>query len=159
MDREAGEQWRFNLARAQWPTTVAEGQYQKKADPATGEPRADWWLWSPHGVANMHQPERYGIVQFADAPAGSASVPLEDDPNAPVRWALRRLYYRQQQYHEVHGHYASSLADLDVSDITLDGQSFEPMLRTTQSMYEITAPGVAGSTLHIRHDGKAWTTQ
>lgn len=154
----AGARWRFNLARAQWPTTVVDGRYQKKPDPATGEPRAEWWLWSPHGVVDMHQPERYGVVQFADAPAGSASELLQDDPNAPVRWALRRLYYRQQQYHAVHGHYASSLAALDASDITLDGRAFEPTLRTTQSLYEITAPGEAGSTVHIRHDGKVWTS-
>jgi hypothetical protein len=58
----------------------------------------------------------------------------------------------------VHGHYASSLAALDASDITLDGRAFEPTLRTTQSLYEITAPGEAGSTVHIRHDGKVWTS-
>jgi hypothetical protein len=154
----AGAQWRFNLARAQWPTTVVDGTYEKKADPATGEPRADWWLWSPHGVINMHQPERYGIVQFADVPVGSPSVSIMDDANAPVRWALRRLYDRQRQYHAAHGRYASSLAALDAADITLDGRAFEPTLRTTQSMYEITAPGAAGDTVHIRHDGKVWVT-
>jgi len=155
----AGEQWKINLVRAQWPTTVVDGAYQKTADPAPGGPAAQWWAWSPHGAVNTHQPERFGTVQFADAPAGSAAMPRKDDPNAPIRWALRRLYYRQQQYHAVHGHYASSLAALDADDITLDGQAFEPTLRATPSLYEITAPGADGSTLHIRHDGKAWTTR
>ncbi|PSQ71219.1 MAG: carbohydrate-binding family 9-like protein, partial [Bacteroidetes bacterium QH_1_64_81] len=41
----------------------------------------------------------------------------------------------------------------------LDDRAFDPTLQTTQTMYEITAPGENGTTVHIRHDGKVWTTE
>jgi len=35
---------------------------------------------------------------------------------------------------------------------------FTPTLRTTQSGYEFTAPGSQGARVHLRSDGKTWTT-
>jgi hypothetical protein len=33
------------------------------------------------------------------------------------------------------------------------------VLTVTPSLYEITAPGFDGATLHIRQDGKVWATR
>jgi len=35
---------------------------------------------------------------------------------------------------------------------------FTPTLRTTQSGYKFTAPGSRGARVHLRGDGKTWTT-
>lgn len=155
--RRAGEQWRINFSRVQWPVEVVDGSYRKVVDTTKAHPE-DNWVWSPQGVIDMHRPERWGVVQFADISADSDPVDVRVPPTARIKWALRRLYYRQRQYREATGRYASSLSTLDADDIELEHRSFEPRLRTTQSTYEITAPGPQGTTVHIRSDGKTWTT-
>jgi len=154
---QAGDTWRLNFSRVQWPTTVIDGRYRKDVDTTEAHPE-DNWVWSPQGVIDMHRPERWGVVQFADAVAGADTVEVGIPPNARVKWALRRLYYQQRQYQDSTGRYASSLGALDAADITLDERTFSPGLQATQSMYEITAPGARGTTVHIRSDGKTWTS-
>lgn len=154
----AGEQWRLNFSRVQWPLEAVDGTYRKAIDTTKAHPE-DNWVWSPQGVIDMHRPERWGVVQFAGAIAGSDTVSVEVPPNARVKWALRRLYYRQRQYRETTGHYASSLSALDADEIGLDDRAFAPTLQTTQSIYELTAPGADGTTVHLRSDGKTWTTR
>jgi hypothetical protein len=105
----------------------------------------------------MHVPERWGFVQFSDAPPGGATPAFVADPNDPIKWALRRLYYRQSAYHATHGRYASDLATLDAAGI--EGFASLPELRTTGSLYEIAAPGAGSSTVRIRQDGRVWVTQ
>jgi hypothetical protein len=152
------ERWRVNFSRVQWQTVVEQGTYRKRLDPATGKPLPeDNWVWSPQGVVNMHVPERWGFVQFSDAPPGGATPPFVADPNDPIKWALRRLYYRQGAYHATHGRYASDLGTLGVAGI--EGFTSPPEVRTTGSLYEIAAPGAGSSTVRIRQDGKVWVTQ
>jgi hypothetical protein len=149
-----GDQWRMNLTRMQWPVTVVDGEYvQDSTD-------SDASSWSPQGGSgNFHKPERWGIIEFSDAPVGSAPDSVRISSTERAKWALRRLYYRQNDHREEHGTYASSLRALDASEISLDDRPFDPVLQTTQSGYEITAPGANGLTVHIRHDGKVWTTE
>ncbi|HTL30883.1 MAG TPA: carbohydrate-binding family 9-like protein [Tepidisphaeraceae bacterium] len=45
----AGDQWRFNFARAEYLQPE----------------KATWSVWSPHGRVDMHVPSRFGIVRFA----------------------------------------------------------------------------------------------
>jgi len=34
-------------------------------DSATGKPAPEHnWVWSPQGMIDMHQPERWGVVEF-----------------------------------------------------------------------------------------------
>lgn len=148
-----GEQWRLNFARAQWPFKIANGAYHKEENA-----RADWWTWASQGSVNMHKPERYGYVQFADEVVGRGTASFTDPPNERVKWALRRLYYRQNEYRERNGRYAPTLSELNAGEITVEDRDFRPTLQTTQSMYEITASGANGTIVHIRHDGKVWTT-
>jgi len=156
---EAGEQWRLNFSRVEWQTVAEDGTYRKVTDPDTGEPLdEDNWVWSPQGAINMHMPERWGTIQFADAPAGEAAPAFRPDPNQPIRWALRRLYYRQRRFADEHGRYADRLSLLRAEDLTADSIAFAPRLRTTASLYEITAPGADSTVLHIQQDGRAWTT-
>lgn len=166
----AGEQWRVNFSRVQWQLDVKDGTYVKRLDPATGKPYPeDNWVWSPQGAIDMHMPERWGIVEFVERlpstvepstggqsarqQAADAVPPVGNDA---VAWALRRLYYRQQAHRRAHGRYASDLATLSVSDIRVDGLDFRPTLQVTDSLYEISAPGVDGATVRIRSDGRVW---
>jgi len=154
---EAGDQWRVNFSRVEWQVDVEEGRYVKKVDPETGEayPEANW-VWSPQGAVNMHMPERWGYVQFSDVRVGEGTEAFVEDPNERVKGALRQLYYRQRAFFKEHGAFADELRLLNAEAITVEGIAFEPSLEVTASLYEITAPGFDGKTLHIRHDGKVW---
>jgi hypothetical protein len=67
----AGDRWRVNFSRVQWDLEVVDGAYAKVRDPATGKPRAEHnWVWSPQGMIDMHQPERWGIVEFVTGTGG-----------------------------------------------------------------------------------------
>ena len=96
----------------------------------------------------MHTPERWGFVQFSGVEVGRGSEPFVDDPNEGVKWALRRLYYRQRTFRQKTGSYASALSPAQRGQrIKVDGLSFLPELKSTQSLYEIVAPGFGGATV------------
>lgn len=153
----SGDQWRLNLSRVEWTMDVVDGTYRKRTDSATGKPLPeDNWVWSPQGAIDMHMPERWGILQFSDVVAGAASVPFVEDRNDRVKWALRRLYYRQRTHRATHGRYATDLADLRASDIRVEGLDFRPVLHGTPSLYELMAPGFDDTSVHLTQDGRVW---
>jgi hypothetical protein len=144
----------------QWHLEAGEGGYTKRLDGKTGKPLPeDNWVWSPQGAINMHMPERWGYVQFSDVAAGTHSVPFVEQPNERVKWALRRLYYRQRGAREATGRYATTLDALKRPEITVEGLEFRPTITATASHYEITAPGFNGATVHINQDGRVWVTR
>jgi hypothetical protein len=54
----AGDHYRLNFSRVEWQVEVADGRYRKKENPQTGKPfPEDNWVWSPHGLVDMHFPE------------------------------------------------------------------------------------------------------
>ena len=155
-----GERWRVNFSRVQWQLDVAANSYSKRRDGPTGKPLPeDNWVWSPQGAINMHMPERWGAVHFADVPAGTRTVAFEADRNDRVKWALRRLYYRQRRQLSSAGRYASSLDALDARSIAVDGLEFRPSMQAIDRAYEIQTPGFDGATVRIRQDGKVWLTR
>jgi hypothetical protein len=152
-----GDQWRVNFSRVQWQLAARQGQYEKRIDAKTGKPFAeDNWVWSAQGAVNMHMPERWGFVQFSAAPAGEAATVFVEDRNDRVKWALRRVYYRQREYRATHNRYAADLASLNVQDIRVDGIDFRPSIQVTDSLYELRAPGFDGAAVHLRQDGRVW---
>jgi hypothetical protein len=156
----AGEQWRVNFSRVQWQLDVREGRYTKRLNPGTGKPfPEDNWVWSPQGAINMHMPERWGFVQFSDTASGEGSTAFVEDRNDRVKWALRRLYYRQRAYRAAHGRYAADLALLNVKEVTVEGLTFAPALQLTESLYEIRANGFDGAVVHLRQDGRVWVAR
>jgi hypothetical protein len=155
-----GDQWRVNFSRVQWQLDAGDQSYIKRVNPETGKPfPEDNWVWSPQGAIDMHMPERWGFVQFSDAPAGTATTSFVEDRNERVKWALRRVHYRQREFHATHGRYASDLAVLDVGNITVDGLEFRPSVQVTDSWYEVRADGFDGAIVRIRQDGRVWITR
>ncbi len=109
-----GDQWRINFSRVEWKVEVKNGKYQKIINPETGKAfPEDNWVWSPQGFVNMHMPEYWGYVQF-EGDLGKADQATFDNPKGlEERWILRNLYYRQFNYKEENGKYATSLKELD----------------------------------------------
>jgi hypothetical protein len=157
---QPGDQWRVNFSRVEWPFEVDGGQYRRRIDPKTGRPvRSDDWTWAPQGVKDIHMPERWGYVQFSGATAPPAQVAFVEDPNERVKWALRRLYYRQRRFRAERGRFATDLAMLDAAAIKVPGLDFAPSMQATASLFEISAKGFGGATCHIRQDGRVTLTR
>ncbi|OFW08109.1 MAG: carbohydrate-binding family 9-like protein [Acidobacteria bacterium RIFCSPLOWO2_02_FULL_67_36] len=155
----AGDRWRVNFSRVEWQVDPRDGRYDKRTDRATGQLLAeDNWVWSPQGAIDMHMPERWGFVQFSAAPAGAGDDAFVDDPVEQIKWALRRLYYRQRAYRTAHGGHATDLAALDAGRIQAGKEPFRPVMQTTDSGYEISARSENGAVVHIRDDGRTWTS-
>jgi len=143
-----GDRWRVNFSRVQWQVDVVDRRYVKRTKPGTKDPLPeDNWVWSPQGAVNMHMPERWGVVLFSSVVAGLGEESIVEDPNERVKWALRRLYYRQRNFRDANGRYATSLDALRAAD------------QATPSLYEITATGFNGATAHITQDGRVWLTR
>jgi hypothetical protein len=104
----------------------------------------------------MHMPERWGFVQFSDAAVGTTTTPFVEDRNERVKWALRRLYYRQNQFRTTTGRFASDLSLLGLDSIEVQGIDFRPSVQVTDSLYEIRANGFDGAIVRLRQDGRVW---
>jgi len=160
---QSGDRWRINFSRVEWDVDVSKGRYTKRLKPGTKDPLPEHnWVWSAQGAVNMHMPERWGYVQFSSATAGSGTDAFTEDPNELVKWALRRLYYRQRRYRETNGKYATTLSALTADGaraIRVDGLDFRPVIQATPSLYEITSSGVNNTVIHISQDGRVWTTR
>ncbi len=155
---DAGDRWRINFSRVEWDVDVIDGQYVKRLRPGTSDPLPEHnWVWSPQGAVDMHMPERWGYVQFSGMRAGSGTESFVEDANERVKWALRRLYYRQRRYRDAHGGYATSLDALNATDIRVDGLDFRPAMQASSFFYQITANGFDGATVHINNEGRAST--
>jgi cellulose/xylan binding protein with CBM9 domain len=153
---QPGDRWRVNFSRVEWQTKVENGKYVKQTRGTQQPLPEDNWVWSPQGAINMHMPERWGYVQFA--PEGGAAL-APDDPNEQVKWALRRLYYRQRDARAQHGSFLPALDALRASEIKIDGREFRPRMDATATAYEIAAPGQDGYVVHINQDGRTWMTR
>jgi hypothetical protein len=136
----AGDQWRVNFSRVEWPLE-RDGSGYRKPDGA----REDNWVWSPQGLVAMHYPEMWGIVQFVTSP-GDSFLP---DPDAGTRWALRLLYYAQKDRAERGDVYSG-----DPAALHLHGLPSALRLTATPSGYEAVLPSAAGGTLHIDETGR-----
>ena len=109
-----------------------------------------------HGIAAIDTDYVRPLLDASHLIIDDGRAAFVEDPNEQVKWALRRLYYRQRAYYETHGRYAATLQDLNADDIAVDGHDFVPAMQATARLYEISAAGFGGKTLFIRNDGKVW---
>ncbi len=135
-----GAHWRINFSRVQWRYFAVDGVYKKDVNPGTGKSwPEDNWVWSPQGVVDMHLPELWGILQFSTLEAGKNEVEFIPNPDDPIKWELRNIYYAQKLYFEQNGKYAGELGDLRSVGLDLNVVAFNPEVTTTFSGFQIKA--------------------
>ncbi len=135
-----GAHWRINFSRVQWRYSVVDGVYQKDVNPDTGKSwPEDNWVWSPQGVVDMHLPELWGILQFSTLEPGKNEVEFTPNPDDPIKWELRNVYYAQRLYREQNGKYAGQLNKLESVGLDLSVVTFNPEVMTTYSGFQIKA--------------------
>ncbi|MFS0871523.1 carbohydrate-binding family 9-like protein [Paenibacillus xylanilyticus] len=146
-----GEFWRVNFSRVEWQVDVVEGTYRKVINPATGKPYPeDNWVWSPMGLINMHYPELWGYVVFANEDGPHDFVMPQDER---IKWELRKLYYLQRNYREMKGTFTQDLSLLDwTSDVEV-----HPEVYAVDRLFQISAATADGTGKWvIREDGNLW---
>ncbi len=147
-----GDQWRIDFSRVEWQFTVVDGKYVKV--PNTPENN---WIWSPPGIIDMHRPERWGYVQFSKSPPGKGVfVP---DPTLSGRDRLMEVYHRQKSFHEKHGRWAKTLAELGILPPGGKGGGEPVEMKLTGDGFRASLKMPIGDTtrrLFVRQDSLLW---
>lgn len=84
------EQWRINFSRVEWEHVIIDGKYQRKKE--NGKYLSEYnWVWSPQKVINMHEPEKWGFLQFTEKES-SNSVEFITDPDMQIKQITFALF-------------------------------------------------------------------
>lgn len=144
--------WRVNFSRVNWQHSIKNGTYERKKD-ADGRFLPEYnWVWSPMGVINMHEPEKWGYVYFSSKEGKDTFVIPQDEK---VKWELYSLYRAQKQYAGKHKSWAKSISDLTKEPIVVDNKILKPVVENHSSGYNITIKSpFSNQTYIIRQDGK-----
>ncbi len=146
--------WRVNFSRVNWQHDITNGKYaRKKDDKGKFLPEYNW-VWSPMGVINMHEPEKWGYVYFSSKAIGSKdafSIPQDDK----VKGVLYSLYRAQKAYYKDHESWATSLDSISKGNLIIDSKTLIPTLENHSSGYNISVKSpFSNKTLIIKEDGK-----
>ena len=68
------EFWRFGFSRVNWEFDLEDGRYSRKKNENGKYLSENNWVWSPQGVVNMHEPEKWGYVYFSDKEVGAKDI-------------------------------------------------------------------------------------
>ena len=143
-----GDYWRANFSRVQWHIEPMDRGYAKILG-TNGKPlREENWVWSPTGRIDMHMPERWGYLYFADDTSTTQVIP---HPSDNTMWALRQLFYTQRSYFEFNDEYAE-----DINLLGLDNAD-KIELRITKNGYIGSMVDETGKKWYIRNDSKIWS--
>jgi hypothetical protein len=158
---ENNDQWRINFSRVEWKTEVKDGKYVKVINPATGKPYPeDNWVWSPQGVVNMHYPEMWGFIQFANEVVGGNKVQFVENPDEAAKWLLRNIYYKESAYFEKNGKYTNNINELGIELKKVTGYTQAPVIECTTNLFEASVKSDDGSKLiTIKNDGNTRITK
>ncbi|MGN7812062.1 carbohydrate-binding family 9-like protein [Flavobacterium sp. 22076] len=147
--------WRVNFSRVNWQHSLIDGKYERKKD-ADGKFLPEYnWVWSPMGVINMHEPEKWGYVYFSSK-EGKDNFTIPQDEK--VKWELYNLYRAQKEYFQKNKIWAKSMANLTKEVISIDNKILKPILENHSSGYNISVKSpFSNETFIIRQDGKIIT--
>lgn len=150
-----GEQWRLGFSRVEWKTHVENGAYVKDINPSTGRPFPEEnWIWSPQGRINMHMPEMWGYLQFSGINAGSGTESFIPDPDFDLKWALRLIYYAENEYYAKNKKYTSNLEEIGLTISDFPENAGVPVIMATRTTFESYFEGEYGKGWTIYNDGK-----
>ncbi|KAF2340368.1 carbohydrate-binding family 9-like protein [Flavobacterium tistrianum] len=151
--------WKVNFSRVNWQHSVVDGKYERKKD-SEGKFLPEYnWVWSPMGVINMHEPEKWAYVYFSSKEIGAQdtfTIPQEEK----VKWKLYTLYRAQKRYFEKNKTWAKSLQSISSKNIIVDGKVLKPVLENHSSGFNILVKSpFSNKTLIIKEDGKIITNE
>ena len=91
-----GEQWRINFSRVEWNHEIINGKYQRKKENNAYLKEYNW-VWSNQKVINMHEPEKWGFLQFTEEES-SGKVTFIKDKDLQIKQAIYALFRKTRFY-------------------------------------------------------------
>lgn len=141
--------WRVNFSRVNWDFELKNGEYGRKKA-ANGKFLPEYnWVWSPQGVINMHEPEKWGYVYFSAKKVGEKDtfkIPEEEK----IRWHLYKLYRAMKAKKEKP---VKKISELEGYTINYKGHLLTPTLEYHTAGWNIFIK-TKGKTYIIKEDGK-----
>ena len=146
--------WRVNFSRVNWDFQIIDGKYERKKD-ANGKLLHEYnWVWSPTGVINMHEPEKWGYVYFSSKKVGESDSFIIP-PDEKIKWEMYKLHRAQKKYYKQHKKWASSIDSLTSSTILVGQKTLHPSLENHSTGYNITIKSpFSNKNLMVKEDGK-----
>lgn len=146
--------WRVNFSRVNWEFQLDQGKYSRKKD-KKGKPLHEYnWVWSPMGVINMHEPEKWGYVYFSSKEVGEKDDFIISN-DEKLKWKLFEIYRSQKTYFIKNNSWATSLKTLSADVIKIDTKTIKPILENhSQGWNIIVQSPFSGKELIIKEDSK-----
>lgn len=146
--------WRVNFSRVNWDYELSEGVYLRKKD-SKGDFLHEYnWVWSPQGVVNMHEPEKWGYVYFSSNQA-SSETPFEIPKDEEIKWELYKMYRVQKAHFSKTNHWLTTMKSIQLMPVILYGKTLNPTIENYSSGWEISIKSpFSNKLLSLREDGK-----
>lgn len=111
-----GDFWHMNVMRVEWHLHTEKLEDGTLIYVKDAGKKCHNWAWQPTGVINIHLPDRWGYLRFADEAVPSTPVDDVRDDSYPVRKALQEMFYSEKIYKSVYGRgYTESVQSLVVN--------------------------------------------
>ena len=123
-----GEQWRVNFSRVQWQHDISDGKYYRKKENGKFL-KENNWVFSNQGVINMHEPEKWGTLQFTHSSA-SNNITFIDDPDAIIKQVAYALF-RKTRFDS-----SKDLLNLNGGDIKMIDVKYSKTKSITATFYK-----------------------
>lgn len=150
----ADDFWRVNFSRVNWQHDITDGKYSRKKNKSGKFEHEYNWVWSPMGVINMHEPEKWGYVYFSTKEVGNkASFTISEEEK--VKWELFALYRAQKNYFSEHKSWATSIKEISKKEIRLANKTLLPVLENHSTGFNISIKSpFSNKTLTIKENGE-----
>ncbi len=147
--------WRVNFSRVNWDFEIIKDAYTRKKDKNEKYLPEYNWVWSPMGVINMHEPEKWGYVFFSSEEPGKQTtfmIPRDER----IRWELYTIYKAQRQYYKKNNQWAESIKELGIKEIKVDQEVLEPKFEVYNYGWNVTVISpFTNKTLLIKENGQS----
>ena len=150
-----GKFWRINFSRVNWDYELIEGEYSRKKD-NTGDLSKEFnWVWSPQGVVNMHEPEKWGYVYFSSLQEAGDEIPFKIPKDEEIKWELYKMYRTQKAYFSNTNQWQTTIESIQPTPVILYGHSLKPFIENYGSGWIISIKSpFSDKLLTIKEDGE-----
>lgn len=145
--------WRINFSRVNWGFDLIDNRYsRKKGQDGNYLPEYNW-VWSPQGVINMHEPERWGYVYFSSDTADQATT-FDIPKDEHLKWHLYTLYRNYRDKKNKNNRWKKTENKYQTSDLVL-GEPINTFLEINSFGFVIWAISpFTGKKMIVHNDGK-----
>lgn len=146
--------WRINFSRVNWDHALSEGIYSRKKN-TEGSLLAEYnWVWSPQGVVNMHEPEKWGYVYFSSKAVGIKD-PFLISKDEEIKWELYKLYRTQKAHYLKTNQWLTTIESIQSAPILLYGKTLNPRIENHSFGWIISLKSpFTHKVLSLKEDGK-----